>query len=248
MIKVSTIPDIITYLVDICDFTTELANGMSWYIKNVADSSSSIPSAYKKVKNYLEDTLVKLELNNIHAKELTKQNGFDSIQEFKIIIATFIDTSEPEELFIEEELEDEEDENIVWKHDGFTMHVNNIRNANNVKLFKDGRKIGQLSTTGTYRNEDGTWLKVDLSDILKSYRGFGLGKQLYIMLLKHTAPEIKGVVSHLPNRYNTTTVPAIYKRLGGWEVDDKAFLPKQHILEMTKNNFEKSFNILSEKK
>ena len=203
---------------------------MAFTINSIASKSKSTTDAFESVKEVVENFLHTLETKPRKAKSEAVSYGYASANELIATLKTFIITTEPEELFIEEEVMEEDVERRVWQRDEYSIWVDSLTNATKITLFKNSSKVGDLFTNDVYENEDGKWLSISLASIIKSCRGFGLGKQLYKILLKYAAKEYKGLASFLPNRYNTTTVPAIYKKLGGFIDGNWAFIPRSDVM------------------
>lgn len=228
MIKISTIPNIQEYLIDTCDMSSILARKMTSTLNLYCSSANDIDTVFNKLKGTIEDVLTILNNNPKKAIVISKEYGYSDKNELIEVLDTFITTTDADELLIEEEFIDEDEiERKVWSDGEYSIWVNNLTNATHVTLFKDKKRVGSLSTSGTYTNEDGKWLKISLADIEKQFRGMGLGKKLYQTLLQYSPSEYVGIASYLPDRYNMKQVPNIYRRFGGFVKGDFAFIPKQ---------------------
>lgn len=142
---------------------------------------------------------------------------------------------------------DEHGKNIVWERGPYFIAVDDPQSVSYVTLWKDGKRIGSLSTRSHPGNND--YLGVSGIDIKKSDQGQGLGTQMYRELLKFADPKYKGIASYLPDRSNKRQIPAIYKKLGGTVEGDMAIIPREKFMPQgdspTESN-EKKWDSLTE--
>jgi len=120
--------------------------------------------------------------------------------------------------------------NIVYDNDGYQITVDDINDAQYVVLWYDGDKVGNLSVDSTRLklsndNDFNRYLKVSHVFIQSPHRGNGFGLLLYKTLLQYCADNVKGIISHGPNRSNKKQIPKIYKKLGGYEDNDWYVIP-----------------------
>lgn len=226
MTLLTTVDNLKQFFISDCDFTPKLAQLFYSTCNYVASKHTDIHKAFFELQDIIHYELIKYHNHPRIAKKDMINFGYNTIDEMMHVLSNFSDSAYPEEIFQEYIKKDENEDKKVWKKDDYSIYVNDLKNATYVSLFKDNKKIGSLSTGGTYIDDNEKWLKVSLADILKGYRGYGLGKQLYIILLKYSNPEYKGIVSYLPDRYNKKQIPKIYNRLGGYTIDDYAFIPR----------------------
>jgi len=120
--------------------------------------------------------------------------------------------------------------NVVYSTKDYKIAVDNVNNARYItlwfvnSLFELDVKVGSLAL---YKTED-DFLKVQEIDIQKSHRGKGMATKMYLMALKYSADNIKGIKSYLPDRVNKRQIPKIYKRLNGKIKGDWAYIYKSN--------------------
>jgi len=126
---------------------------------------------------------------------------------------------------------------VVYQTKDYKISVDDINNAKYISLwfvnplFDLDVKVGHLALSKT---EDG-FLKVQEIDIQKQHRGKGFSTLMYLMALKYSSENIKGIKSYLPDRVNKRQVPKIYKKLNGKNIGDWAYIFKSDNLENFKN-------------
>ena len=126
---------------------------------------------------------------------------------------------------------------VVYKTKDYKIAVDSINKARYVtlwfvnSLFDLDVKVGSLAL---YETEDG-FLKVQEIDIQKQHRGKGLSKVMYLMALKYSSDNVKGIKSYLPDRVNKKQIPKIYKKLNAKTDGDWSYILKSDNLE----NFKK---------
>jgi hypothetical protein len=126
---------------------------------------------------------------------------------------------------------------VVYQTKGYKIAVDNINNARYItlwfvnSLFDLDVKVGHLAL---HKTED-NFLKVQEIDIHKQHRGKGFSTLMYLMALKYSAENIKGIKSYLPDRVNKRQIPKIYKKLNGKNIGDWAYILKSDNLEKFKN-------------
>lgn len=227
MIVISTTENLVSYLKSQYDMSNVLAKKFFAIMETLASKSKSTRQAFDETRLMVEKFLSSIEDKSMKAKKYATVYGYSNIDDLIYTLQLFLDISEEDELFIENEYINETDvDKKVWSLSDYSLYVDSLTDATRITLFKDDTKIGSLTTEGSYTNKYGKWLKVSLADIIKSYRGLGLGKQLYTTLLKYCSDEYKGIASHLKARYNETQIPKIYQSLGGYIEKDFAFIPK----------------------
>jgi len=112
--------------------------------------------------------------------------------------------------------------NVVYSTRDYKIAVDNVNNARYItlwfvnSLYDLDVKVGSLAL---YKTED-DFLKVSEIDIQKSHRGKGMATKMYLMALKYSADNIKGIKSYLPDRVNKRQIPKIYKALNAKNGDD----------------------------
>ncbi len=117
--------------------------------------------------------------------------------------------------------------NFVGEKNGYRIAVDSIRNATYVTAWKDGKKIGSLNAREISGGKTKDWLRMDYIEIKDhSDRDKGVGTLMYLALLKYMRLDLKGLASYLTDRQNKKQIPVIYKKLGGWEDDSFAYLPR----------------------
>lgn len=123
---------------------------------------------------------------------------------------------------------DEHGKNIVWENDDFFIAVNSMEDVTYVSLWDKElkKRIGSLGTSSDMYFHGKTWRKIDAVDIEPKYRGKGMGKLMYQVLIKYLKKDISGLVSYLPDRANKKQIPAIYKRFKNWEEGDYHFIER----------------------
>lgn len=135
-------------------------------------------------------------------------------------------------------MQDENENHIVFESADRRISVNQPGNANTVVLWvkqnvkgKDHwRKAGSLYTEVKTKKLPGeiemkNYISISSIEIDKECRGEGLGKKMYQILIDHAPEDIAGIISYTPNRSNKKQVPAIYRALGGYEIDDWQLIP-----------------------
>ena len=124
---------------------------------------------------------------------------------------------------------------VVYKTKDYKIAVDNVDKARYVtlwfvnSLYDLDVKVGSLAL---YETEDG-FLKVQEIDIQKQHRGKGLSKVMYLMALKYSSDNVKGIKSYLPDRVNKKQIPKIYKKLNAKNDGDWSYILKSDNL----NNF-----------
>jgi 8-oxo-dGTP pyrophosphatase MutT (NUDIX family) len=117
---------------------------------------------------------------------------------------------------------------VVYQTKDYKIAVDNIDNARYItlwfvnSLFDIDVKVGYLAL---YETED-RFLKVQEIDIQKQHRGKGLSIIMYLIALKYSSDNIKGIKSYLPDRVNKKQVPKIYKKLNAKNIDDWSYIYK----------------------
>lgn len=119
--------------------------------------------------------------------------------------------------------------NIVYEEDIYgdiyNISVNNSTNADFITLWKNEKKIGELSANlieyGKFKN----YMKISYIEIDKKERGQGFGKKMYEMLSLYAPLKSKGLYSYLPDRSNKRQIPSIWGKMGQEIIDgDHAFI------------------------
>lgn len=107
-------------------------------------------------------------------------------------------------------------DNVAATINGYAIVVDDTIDARIVTVFdENGKKAGFLNTRRTPDAVGRDYLSVNLAELDRGHRGKGLGAAMFRALLAHLGPRWKGISSYLPDQVNTTSVPAIWKRLGG---------------------------------
>jgi len=110
----------------------------------------------------------------------------------------------------------------VWSDNDYTIELSSFRK---IKLRYKGKVVGFISTCGEHPEGMG-FLNIGQTYLDTEHRGKGLGKQMYIQLLKGI-PKWNGISSYLPNRINQTEIPKIYKSLNETILGNWAFIIKE---------------------
>ena len=119
---------------------------------------------------------------------------------------------------------------IVFEKGDYRISVNNENNATKAVLwhreeFKGKEFWAKRGALNAYiselkYSEEGDkdfskYLKISEVEIEKEHRGKGLSNLLYKALIDYSGNDVKGILSHTPNRINKIQVPKIWKSLGG---------------------------------
>lgn len=124
--------------------------------------------------------------------------------------------------------QDQHGKDIVWKNGNVFIVVNNVDDATYITLWQDGKRVGALSLQGEFTFNNKIYRKVSYIEIHEDLQGLSYGHRLYEVALKYLRKDIKGIVSHLPDRSNKKQIPAIYKRLGSYTDDgDYEFIDRK---------------------
>jgi predicted GNAT family acetyltransferase len=133
---------------------------------------------------------------------------------------------------------------VVYKTKDYKIAVDNVDKARYLtlwfvnSLYDLDVKVGYLAL---YESEDG-FLKVQEIDIQKQHRGKGLSKLMYLMALKYSSDNVKGIKSYLPDRVNKKQIPKIYKKLNAKNDGDWSYILKSDNL----NNFKSGGRTISQ--
>jgi len=132
---------------------------------------------------------------------------------------------------------DQHGKNIVFEKDGYSIAVDDPNNAKYISLWKDNKKIGDM-TLGNGRTSDTKgYAAIEKVNIDKKYQGQGLGKELYKTALKYIGDKYKGIGGENEQRSNNKQVPSIYKSLGGKQFESGDFvIDKNKELNQFKQN------------
>jgi predicted GNAT family acetyltransferase len=138
---------------------------------------------------------------------------------------------------LERTYNDDGNKKVVYSTKDYKIAVDDVNNARYItlwfvnSLFDIDVKVGSLTL---YKTED-DFLKVQEIDIQKSHRGKGMATKMYLMALKYSNDNIKGIKSYLPDRVNKKQIPKIYKALNGKSNEDYAYIYKSDNLDKMKN-------------
>lgn len=114
---------------------------------------------------------------------------------------------------------DEHGKNIVWEQGAYAIAVDNPQDAGYVNLWHEGKRVGAMSL-GRGRNSGTRGYKTVASvEVEKGHRGRGLGKQMYRVALEFVGEQYRGIGGEHEQRSNSRQVPAIYRALGGRELE-----------------------------
>jgi GNAT superfamily N-acetyltransferase len=114
---------------------------------------------------------------------------------------------------------DEHGKKIVWERGDYSIAVDSLQDVGYVSLWHEGKRVGAMSlgrgrTSGTRDYKTVSAVEVD-----KGHRGRGLGKQLYRVALEFVGEQYRGIGGEHEQRSNSRQVPAIYRALGGRELE-----------------------------
>ena len=92
-----------------------------------------------------------------------------------------------------------------------------LKNQLNKKQLGSGNDayISELKYSEEGDKDFSKYLKISEVEIEKEHRGKGLSNLLYKALIDYSGNDVKGILSHTPNRINKIQVPKIWKSLGG---------------------------------
>jgi GNAT superfamily N-acetyltransferase len=136
---------------------------------------------------------------------------------------------------------------IVWENDDYFIAVDDENDARYITAWYKSdsgsdKKIGvldawktNLSSSFIDEEDAGSYLSIRSIDIDSKHRGRGIGKQMYIELLKWSDDNVKGIFSYLPNRVNNKQIPSIYRHFNSINKPDYQIIVKSK----NEGNFER---------
>lgn len=104
----------------------------------------------------------------------------------------------------------------VYSYGEYRITINSQKEPTHLVLFYQDKKVGVLNCYITDKsfefcdNKSYNFYVVNHVEIDKEHRNKGYGKMLYKILQEHRG-DIKGLISHLPDRVNKKQIPSIYK-------------------------------------
>ena len=109
--------------------------------------------------------------------------------------------------------QDEHGKLIVWEDGDHAVSVNSVHDARYVAAWRNGRKIGEMTTRAL---PGPRWLWIGSVEVDAAERKRGLGTKLYQALITFNGSDFLGVASYAPDQANKRAVPRIYAKLGAW--------------------------------
>lgn len=114
---------------------------------------------------------------------------------------------------------DEHGKNIVWEQGSYAIAVDNPQDVGYVSLWHEGKRVGAMSLGRGRTSGTRDYKTVASVEVEKGHRGRGLGKQMYRVALEFVGEQYRGIGGEHEQRSNSRQVPAIYRALGGRELD-----------------------------
>ena len=113
---------------------------------------------------------------------------------------------------------------IVWENGDYSISVNSVDDATYIALWYEGKKAGEMFLTKGRNMATKDYMTVQNVSIQPKHQGRGLGLEMYKAALKYSSVKYKGIGGENEQRSNNKQVPAIYRKLGGRQLEDGSFV------------------------